>query len=177
MSAAAGPFMIAAALLLLGGALKAARPSDTAKALRGVGLPASTSLVRVGGVVEVAIGFYAIIDGGVLAAVLVGASYLAFAAFVARALSLDAPIATCGCFGKEDTPPSVVHIGINVAAVAAAIAVIAQPGVGMADVVRAQPLGAAPFLLLVLVGAYATFVALTALPRTLAVVRVVARDE
>jgi hypothetical protein len=164
--------MIAAALLLLGGILKAARPGDTANALRGVGLPASALLVRLGGVAEVAVGVFAITTGGTLAAALVAASYLAFAAFVARAMRADAPIATCGCFGKEDTPPSAVHLGIDLAAVAAAIAVIAQPGVGLGDVVRDQPLGGAPYFLLVVIGVYVTFVALTALPRTLALVRV-----
>jgi hypothetical protein len=172
VSAAAGPFAIAATLLLLGGAAKAVRPTDTANALRGVGLPGSRVLVRLGGAAEVVVGLFALVTGGTAAAVLVAVSYLAFAAFIGVAMVTDAPIATCGCFGKDDTPPSAIHLGVNLVAAGAAVAVAIQPGVGLGDVVADQPLGGAPFLLLVAVGVYATFIALTALPRTLALVRI-----
>jgi hypothetical protein len=171
MSAAAGPFTIAAVLLAVAGVLKALDPVDTANALRGVGVPASRTAVRVGGLVEAAVGVFAVVSGGILAAVLVGVSYLGFSVFVAVAMASHSPIATCGCFGKDDTPPSLVHLGIDLAAVGAAIAVAVQPGVGIGDVLSAQPLGGAPYLLLVLVGVGATSLALTALPRTMALAR------
>ena len=44
MTIAAGPYAIAAALLAIGGALKLARPADTANALRGLRLPGSPGM-------------------------------------------------------------------------------------------------------------------------------------
>lgn len=171
MNAAAGPFTIAVALLALGGAFKAASPADTATALRGVGLPGWPLLVRLGGVLEMAVAVVALATGGRAAAALVAISYLGFAGFVAVALARGVPIATCGCFGKADTPPSVVHLVINLGAAAAALAVVVDPGVALADVVADQPLEGVPYLLLVATGVYLTFVALTRLPRLLVTIR------
>ena len=171
MNAAAGPFVIAAALLALAGSLKAVSPGDTANALRGVGLPCARWMVRVGGGFEVVVGTYAIVAGDRVGGALVAASYLAFAAFVAVALARGVPIATCGCFGKADTPPSLVHLAFDVGAAAAGIAIVVDPTAALADTVADQPLAGVPYLLLVVTGTYLSFLALTALPRTLALVR------
>lgn len=168
MIALAGPFAIAASLLALGGASKAARPSDTAHALELFGLPGSRLLVRAGGAAELVIGVGALVYGLRPFAVLVAVSYAAFAAFVALALRRGAPISSCGCFGKADTPPSVVHIAVNVAAALVAVGFAIDPVGGITDVMADQPLVGVPFLLLVAVGVYLTFLTLTLLPRTLA---------
>ena len=107
MSVLAGPFVIASALLALGGAFKAVDPADTAYALRALGLPHAALLVRAGGAAEVVIGVGALAVGGPVFAALVALSYLAFAGFVVVALHSGSPISSCGCFGKVDTPPSV----------------------------------------------------------------------
>jgi hypothetical protein len=166
--ALAGPFAMAAALLALGGAAKAVQPSDTAGALRTLGLPGSTLLVRAGGIVELVIGIGALVYGSRPFTALVAVSYAGFAAFVALALRRGAPISSCGCFGKADTPPSVTHIVVNGAAALAAIGVAIDPVGGITDVMADQPLLGIPFLLLMAVGVYLTFLALTLLPRTLA---------
>jgi methylamine utilization protein MauE len=171
VSAAAGPFTIAALLLVVGGIAKVFAPADTANALRAVGVPAPPMLVRIGGAAEAVIGGLAIATADRAAALLVAVSYLAFAGFVGVALRRGSPIATCGCFGKADTPPSLVHLFVNVGAAAAALAIAVDPGDGIADVVSAQPLSGVPYLLLVVVGAYVAFLSLTLLPRTLALVR------
>jgi hypothetical protein len=93
-----------------------------------------------------------------------------FLAFVVTALCRDVPVATCGCFGKVDTPPSRVHVAVNLAAVAAAVIVAVDPGAGLLDTLRVQPLAGIPYLLLVGLGVGLVFVALTSLPRTLALV-------
>ena len=168
MIALAGPFAIVAALLALGGASKALQPADTVGALRGLGLPDSGALVRAGGVTELVIGVGALVTGARPFAVLVAVSYAAFAAFVALALRRGAPISSCGCFGKADTPPSRTHIFVDVAAALVATAVAIDPVGGIPDVMADQPLLGLPFLLLVVVGVYLTFLVLTLLPRTLA---------
>ena len=171
MNAAAGPFTIAALLLAAGGIAKALAPLDTANALRAVGVPAAPVLVRVGGVVEALIGGVAIATADRVAALLVAVSYLAFAGFVGVALLRGAPIATCGCFGKADTPPSVVHLVVNIGAAIAALVIAIDPRDGIVDVIDRQPLAGVPYVLLVLVGTYVAFLALTLLPRTMALVR------
>ena len=167
MTPAAGPFAIAAALLVAGGALKAVRPADTATALRQSGLPGVPWLVRAGGLVEAGVGAAALVTGDRVAAVLVAVSYAAFALFVVMALRRGTPLASCGCFGKEDSPPTRLHVGLTTAAAAAAVAVAVQPGVGLADVVRTQPLAGVPFLVLLGCGVAFAYLALTSLPRVL----------
>src|SRR5262249_30242976 len=120
VSVLAGPFAIAAVILAAGGAAKAVRPRDTARALAAVGirfpraLPARV-VVRVGGALEAAVGLAALLVGGPVLCTLVALSYLMFAVFVGVALRMGAPISSCGCFGKVDTPPSGVHVVLDVA--------------------------------------------------------------
>jgi hypothetical protein len=168
VSALAGPFVVAAALLGLGGASKALDPDDTARALGVMRLPSARLLVRAGGAVELVIGAGALAFGNRAFAALVGLSYLAFLAFVVMARVRHAPLSSCGCFGKIDTPPSLIHVGVNTLAVVVATAVVLDPGVALPDVLADQPLLGLPFILLAVVGMYLSFVALTALPKALA---------
>lgn len=172
MTIAAGPFAIAASLLVIGGALKAHRPADTAHALRLAGARwVGPVVVRVFGVAEAGIGLWALVAGDRAAALAVGASYLAFCGFLAVALARELPIASCGCFGKADTPPSAAHLVVNSAAVAGAIAVVAEPGVGIGSVVADQPALGVPYLLLVVTGVALALTALTLAPRVEAATR------
>jgi hypothetical protein len=179
VSVLAGPFAIAAVLLALGGALKAWRPTDTAHALTAVGfrfprfLPARLA-VRIGGAAEAVVGLAALIAGGAVFAALVAVSYFAFAGFVLVALRRGAPISSCGCFGKVDTPPSPVHVVLDVAFAGVAAAAVVVGGVALPDVLADQPLLGIPFLLLLAIGCSLVFLAFTSLPKTMAVVREVA---
>ena len=170
MSVAAGPFTIAALLLVLAGAPKILRPQNALNALHAAGIPAPSVFVRVVAFAELAIGIDAVVNGNRPSAVLVALSYAAFTAFVVRALRRETPLSSCGCFGRADTPPSWTHVLVDLAAVAAAVAVAVDPGVGIADVVRAQPDAGVPYVLLVATGTLLAFLALTVLPRLLAVV-------
>lgn len=168
MTALAGPFVVAAALLGLGGASKALDPDDTGRALVAMGLPGSRPLVRIGGAAELVVAAGALAFGNRAFAVLVALSYLAFLAFVVTALVRHSPLSSCGCFGKADTPPSAIHVTVNALAVVVAGVVAVDPGVAVPDVLADQPLFGLPFVLLAAVGVYLTFVALTVLPRALA---------
>jgi len=106
-------------------------------------------------------------------AVVVAVSYAVFAAVVLVALRSSRPISSCGCLGKVDTPPSWVHVSIDIAAAGVAITAAAavDSQVALPDVLSAQPLAGVPFALLVVVGVALVFLAFTALPKTMAAVR------
>jgi hypothetical protein len=161
------PFEVAAALLVAGGILKAARPADTARAVTAFGLPVPPALVRVAGGAEAAIAAVAFFTGHPLAVALVAASYVIFAGFVWSARRRRLPISSCGCFGRVDTPPSAVHLALNAAAALAAAVALAEGADGFGDVLRNQPLHGVPYTLLLVLGSWLSFLALTSLPRLL----------
>jgi hypothetical protein len=108
----------AAAVLAIAGAAKLLDPTMTVGALRVMGLPSAPWLVRIGSAAELALGVVAVVVGGAVLWGLVAVSYLAFAAFVIAALASGRPIGSCGCFGRDDTPPTWWHVVLNVAAAA-----------------------------------------------------------
>lgn len=167
MNVLIGPFSIAAALLVIGGVAKSIRPGDTAVALRLTGVPVPLLLVRMGGGFEAGLGVWALLGASRVAAVLVALSYLGFLAFVAQARVRGLPIASCGCFGRVDTPPSPVHLVFDALAVVVAVAVAIDPGDGIARVVDHQPAAGVPYIVLLVLGTAAALAALTALPRAL----------
>jgi hypothetical protein len=161
----AGPFLIAASLLAAAGAAKVVDPTDTVGALRGSGIRVAPTVVRVGGALEAALAVVAVLTGAPVPALAVAASYLLFTGFVILTLARGLPIGSCGCFGKVDTPPSALHVVVNLGAVLAAIGVADGHGAGLGDTLADQPLGGVPLLLLVVVGTYAAFTALTVVPQ------------
>ena len=165
MGAWAGPYLIATLLLVAAGVSKAIDPTMTVGALRGAGVRVPGAVVRAVGVLEALVATAAAITGAAVLAVVVGLSYVAFTLFVGVALGRRLPIGTCGCFGRVDTPPSLLHVAVNLGAAASAVAIALGDGGGIAQVVRNQPLAGLPFVLLVVVGTYAAFTALTVVPQ------------
>lgn len=166
MSAWSGPFLIACVLLAVAGGAKALDPITTVGALRGVGIRVPGRAVRVGGGIEAVVAVAAALTGAPLLAALVAFSYLAFTCFVLVALARRVPIGSCGCFGRIDTPPSGLHVVLDLGAVVAAVgAMLAGGSAGLLDGFGDLPLAGLPFLLLVGVGAYAAFAAMTVVPR------------
>jgi hypothetical protein len=117
------PALVAASLLALAGAQKVLDPTMAVGALRALRLPSSPILVLIGSAVEVVLGVAAVTVGGAVLWWLVALSYLAFAAFVVAAMRSGTMIGSCGCFGREETPPHAVHVVLDLALVAAAAAV------------------------------------------------------
>jgi hypothetical protein len=120
MPALTGPALTAALLLVFAGAAKTVDPAMTAGALRQLRLPSAPALVRVGAGAEMVLGLLAATVGWAALWWLVAASYLAFAGFVSAALRAGTMVGSCGCFGREDTPPHVVHVVVDVALAAIA---------------------------------------------------------
>ena len=171
MSVFAGPFAIATCLLAIAGVAKATQPAATAGALAALRLPHHRWMVRVGGLMEALLASAALLTGNATLAILVAVSYVCFALFVAAALHKGTPLSSCGCFGKIDTPPHPLHIGLDLLAAGTALGVAAGGGASIGDVVSDQPMAGVPFALLVVIGVAAAGLAMSALPRTLAVAR------
>jgi hypothetical protein len=176
-----GLYLIAAGLLVVAGVAKAARPDTTARAMVAL-LPGTPSLrlvgwaVRAGALVEAALGLAAIVFPRPATAALVAFSYLCFFGVVAFARWRGGPLATCGCFGRPDTPPTGLHLVIDLALAVAALAVATgapQQGT-LATLLAHQPGAGIPLLFVSAVGLWLTALALSALA-TLAGARRLAR--
>lgn len=159
-----GPFFAAVALLGAAGGAKLARPGAARAALASVRLPATDGAVRVLGAAEVGVAILALGLGGAPAALAVGAWYAAFAAFVTFVLSRGGTLRSCGCFGTPDTPPTRLHIGVNLA-FAGTAALVARGGApSLPAALSGQPLGGLPLLAAVVVCAWLAYLTLTVLP-------------
>ncbi len=165
-----GLYLIAAGLLVVAGAAKAARPDDTARAMAEL-LPGSPSprllrwVVRAGALAEAVLGAVALFLPRPAPAMLVALSYLCFFGVVAYARRRGGPLATCGCFGRPDTPPTIIHLVLDVALAAAATAVaFGAPSHGTLGTQLAhQPWAGVPLLFVSAVGLWLTALALSAL--------------
>jgi hypothetical protein len=163
MTGIAGPFFAAVALLGAAGLAKVLRPLSTAKALRSAGIPARPGWGRLLGVAELAVAAIALFVGGPVAALLVAAFYLGFAAFTARLLIL-ANDTSCGCFGDEEAPASPIHVALTLTAAAAAALAVGFPPGSLPSFLADQPWGGVPFLALTALLAWLGFITLTLLP-------------
>jgi hypothetical protein len=111
-----GPYLAACILLAVAGAAKAVRPMDTARAVALVApipLTAGRGLVRAGALAEGVVGVTALVHQSPVTAGMVALSYLGFAVFVAWVLARGGPLATCGCFGRPDTPATWLHVVVT----------------------------------------------------------------
>jgi hypothetical protein len=174
-----GVYLAGCALLVVAGAAKAARPVDTARALIQaiplVRLERMAHLVRLAAAGECALGVAGLILPRPPIAAAVALSYAAFAVFVFIAYRRGGPLATCGCFGTPDTPPTVVHIVINVGLAASAIVVAASGRSGsVLDILRGQPWHGIPLVAVSAVCAWLIVLALSPLARLSAARRLVA---
>jgi len=146
-----GPYLAAAMLLAVAGATKAARPAESALALTRLAprlADVAPLIVTVVAIAEACVGVLALVWLAPLPAVLVAGSYGAFAVVVLAVRARGGPLATCGCFGGIDTPPTVTHAAIDAAAALAAVTVALQaPDRVQTAVLASSPLHGIPLLL------------------------------
>jgi hypothetical protein len=165
-----GLYLVAAGLLCLAGAAKVARPDDMARAMATL-LPGPPPLhvmrwlVRVGAAAEAILGAVAIVFPRPATAALVALSYASFLAVVVYARLRGRPLATCGCFGRPDTPPTALHLVVDVvlAGAAAAVAFGAPVHGTLATQLAHQPWAGLPLLFVSAVGLWLTALALSSL--------------
>jgi len=174
-----GPYLAACLLLVGAGVAKAWRPDDTARALvplLGSASPAAVRLaVRVAAGAEAVLGACAMVWPAPGTASLVAASYAGFAGFVLHARRRGGALATCGCFGRADTPPTRLHVVVDLSLAGAALSVAlrASDGGWLPVLLARQPWHGLPLVLTAAVCAWLVFHALSTLPRALASARVV----
>jgi hypothetical protein len=159
-----GWYLMTATLLLMSGGAKIADPEPTGGALRAAALPSSRLSVWALGLVEIVVGIGAIVSGHPAAAVALAGLYLAFAGFVGWAIVRRLPLQSCGCFGRSDTPPTAIHVGIDLLAAAAAAAVAVGGGVSVFDLIEDQPAAGLPYLAFIGIGTYLLMLTLAELP-------------
>jgi hypothetical protein len=162
-----GPFLAACVLLVVAGAAKAVRPGDTARAVAVTVRLRPTvvrPLVRSAAAAEVVVGIAGIVRPSPLTAGVVACSYLGFAVFVGVALAHGGPLASCGCFGTPDTPGTRLHVVVDLVLAASAVAVASTvPAEWLPRLLAPQPWSGVPIILVSLLCAVLTFLALTRL--------------
>lgn len=160
-----------AALLVGSGFGKVRDPAPTQGALAAASLPATRVAAMGLGAVEIVAGMFALLAGGPAAALAVAVIYAGFTVFVAVALVRELPLQSCGCFGREDTPPSLSHIAIDLLAAAGAAAYAFGGAPSLPSVIADQPAWGIPYLAFMAIGVYALYLILTELPRLGAIAR------
>lgn len=167
MPALTGPALVVAALLALAGAQKVLDPTMTVGALRAMRLPSSPVLVRLGSAAEMALGIAAITIGGALLWWLVAFSYVAFGAFVVAAMRKGTMIGSCGCFGREETPPHWTHVALNAGLAVLASGVALRSPEAPLEAIADDPGQGVIVVALAAVALYLLYAAFVELPRTL----------
>jgi hypothetical protein len=171
MPALTGPALVVASLLALAGAQKVLDPTMTVGALRALRLPSSAVLVRAGSLAEMALGAAAVSVGGPVVWWLVAASYLAFGTFVVAALRSGTMIGSCGCFGRDETPPHWSHVVLNAGLAALAVGVAVRAPEAPIEALADHPGTGLMVALLGGLALYLLYAAFVELPRTLAAAR------
>jgi hypothetical protein len=183
-----GIFFIACSLLVLAGVAKAVRPDDTARALvlllpgrisRVLSFSLTRRATRIGALIEAALGACALVFPRPVTAALVAVSYTLFLITVVYAWRRGGPLSTCGCFGRPDTPPTALHLVLNVIFVATAVSVAVRPPhfTALSSLLENQPWDGAPLLLASGVGVWLAYLALSPLASLEAVRRLVDRPQ
>lgn len=158
---------VALALLAVAGTAKVVEPQYTSGALQATGLPSGIWVVRSLGMAELMAGIAGLVLGGPMAAP-AAVFYTGFCVFTANALRRNVPLQSCGCLGREDTPPSTLHLTFNLTAAAALIAVSLA---NLAPIPTGTPLDMAVYVGMVGLGTLASALLITRLPAVLRLAR------
>ncbi|HVB93212.1 MAG TPA: MauE/DoxX family redox-associated membrane protein [Acidimicrobiales bacterium] len=162
-----GLYLVACGLLIGAGVGKAIRPGDTARAWAGllpIAAPRLRAGVRIGSIAEVVVGSIALVAPRTASACLVAASYALFAAVVAFARSKGGAIASCGCFGKPDTPATMLHVIANAGlSLSAAALGISAPTGTIVTILASQPLHGLPLVAVSALCGWLTYLAISAM--------------
>jgi Methylamine utilisation protein MauE len=157
---------LAAGLLAWAGGAKVWSPDGTVRALSASGLVGGSSrfLVRVLGVVEMAVGLCCLLGLGPAAPAALAVMYLAFALYLLTLIVREVPTASCGCLGRADTPPSLLHVSVDLTAVAVGVLATFDPPQPAWSVLGGLPLWGIPSVVALAAAGYLIALAETYLP-------------
>lgn len=127
----AGIYVASAVLLFVAGAQKVVDPRPLVRALASVRLPVPAVVVRIGAAAEVLLGLAAVVTGSRVAALAVAVSYLVFTTLVLLAIARGGVLASCGCFGKRDVPPTRTHAAVTAGFAAVALVMSTRSAAGV----------------------------------------------
>ena len=158
-----GQAVAAITLLLLGasGVAKAVDPDPTSGALRAAGLPSSRLIARSLGVTELTAALLGL-SATAMALIPAAVVYAGFTIFTLAAIRGRIPVQSCGCFGRDDTPPSWIHVVYNSSATVSLVWVAMQGttpipwNANVAEILL--------FTVFAVLGAYASYLMLASLP-------------
>ncbi len=160
-----------ALLVIAAAAAKVFRPGNTTNALRAGGIPLGKAAVRIGAIIEGAIGIGSLV-GGRLPIEMLAISYAGFALFVAWALFKGSPLSSCGCFGEADSPPSITHVVVNLFFFGSAAWAASLPEKGnLVESAIHQSWWGVPYFAEVAVGTLLAYSVMVELPRIRGVLR------
>jgi hypothetical protein len=157
-------YFAAAMLLALSGGAKLWKPGSAAGALRAAGLPSSIWVTRLLGAVEGTVGLGCLVAPGRELSVALAGLYLGFAGFLVRLLRATDPPDSCGCVGASDTPPTRLHVLLDLAAALAGMAAAARGLPGLIPFAADLRLAGVPFVVGVALTAYLVHLVLAYLP-------------
>jgi hypothetical protein len=162
-----GLYLVAGVLLMAAGTAKAVYPDDTARAMAilvAQPLARIRPVVRFGSVAEATLGAVAILFPRSGTAGLVALSFAGFAVVVAVARHRGGAVSSCGCFGRPDTPATMVHVMVNIVLAAAAASVaVAGPKGTIFSILARQPGHGLPLLMAGAVCAWLAYLAISVL--------------
>jgi uncharacterized membrane protein YphA (DoxX/SURF4 family) len=157
---------ISLGLLTASGIAKLVDPAPTTGAMKAARLPASRFISYALGLVEVVAAVTALVVGG-LAVIAAALLYLAFAVFTFSAVRKRIPVQSCGCFGRDDTPPNAVHVVYNTIA---SISLFTLAVLSHTPVDWSLPTAElALYLSFIVIGVVASYLVLARLPQVMAI--------
>jgi hypothetical protein len=158
-------FFASALLLFLAGIGKLAAPANAARALSAARLPNDRPFVRAFAAYELGLGTACIAIPTRPVAAALAITYAAFAVFLIRLMKIEDPVAGCGCVGgKKETPPSRVHVILNLVAAASSVGALAFSPTSVADLVGDVPVAGVGFIIGTITIAYLAYVMALHLP-------------
>ena len=165
-----GPLAVMAIVLVVSGAFKIADPRSSEDMLRALWLGSTPAAARTLGAAEICLGAATVLSAGRLLAAALASVYLVFAIASLR-LRRTAPERSCGCFGSRSTPPSSLHVAVDLGGCAAGAAAVATGAPGAIGGWWRLPYAGVPEAIAIAVAAWLVVVVMTTLPATLAAAR------
>ena len=160
--------LLVAGLLVVAGRAKLVRPGPTAQALCAAGPTRCRGVARAIGLVEIAIGLWAIVLPSRASGAALAGAYLAFAGFVAFLLVRRPEASSCGCAGAREIPPSGIHLVANLVAAGVGVAAALAPPLPIGSIVASLGWSSVPFAAGLIAAGTLAVVAITDLPGALA---------